>query len=415
MPNRTRTKPDAKTPRQPSPPSNSTLKADGVTRVWPSVEAMLDRDAAAMASETPQDLAERTAQHIAAYREAARPATLHEADAATLDALMLAREAGSTPLLPADLTERRGGVEQVLALLDRDTPEALDAPETGDLAIRTMDAIRSARQRERFSQQIDMLSQAPPTAGVSLRQVLSAAAILLLGVTLLLPMLQQSQNNAMQQACAANLGLAGLAFNSYASDHAGVFPRAASVPGASWWNVGRPDAMTADGKVQSNSAHLYLLVRGGYIQAERLACQGNVHAPRGGQMTVSHLDWSSPLSVSYSYQNQFTPQLLRPEEASPELAVLADKNPLFVPRNGRLVFDRDAKITDASRQHGGDGQNALRIDGSAAWTIVPNFVNARDADDRPDVFWAVGSKSSDHHYTGRELPDGVNRDAFLVP
>ncbi|MEM9753696.1 MAG: hypothetical protein AAF916_09970 [Planctomycetota bacterium] len=423
MPNRTRTKPDAGAPSEgkpaeaiPASPPQTGVDAD-VSRVWPTVQAALDRDAAAMASETPINLAARTAELVASYREAARPATLNEADAATLDAVMLAKQAGSAPLLTAELADRREGVEKVLALLDRDTPAAFEAAGAGpdDLAIRTMDAVRAARQRERFAQQIDMLRDGPPSAGVSFRQIFSAAAILLLGVTLLLPMLQQSRNSAMQAACLSNLGLAGMAFNTYTADHAGVFPRAASVPGASWWNVGRPDAVTPDGKVQSNSAHLFLIVRGGYISADRLVCAGNAYADQSGPPLPHQFDWSSPLAISYSYQNQFTPQVLRADEAAPELAVLADKNPLFVPKGGRLVFDASTKITDASRQHGGDGQNALRIDGAAAWTIAPNFAGSGGQTDRPDVFWAVQGKPADHRYTGRELPDGVNRDAFLVP
>jgi hypothetical protein len=256
---------------------------------------------------------------------------------------------------------------------------------------------------------------------VSLRQVLTAAAILLLGVTLLLPMMERSQNSSMQAACFANLGLAGRAFNAYAADHAGVFPRAASTPGAAWWNVGRPDAVMPDGTVRSNSAHLYRLVRGGYLPADRLACQGNADAPHDGQMTVRQWDWSSPLSISYSYQNQFTPGVLRAEDARPDLAVLADKNPLFVPQRGRLIFDPTVRITQASRQHGGSGQNALRIDGSAAWTIVPNFAGSDPVSSGligervPDLFWSVRDKPADYRYTGHELPEGVHRDAFLVP
>ncbi|MEM8782192.1 MAG: hypothetical protein AAGE65_04975 [Planctomycetota bacterium] len=408
MPNRT---PDPSRSR-PLPAAARGPEDAGLRRVWPSVEALMDRDAAEMAEQTPGDLADRTDQHITAYRSAARPAQLHPADAAAVDAL-LAGQTGGAALLPADLAERRGGVEAVLGLLDRDGAGRDES--AADLTARTMDAVRAARQRERVAQQIDMLREGPPSAGVSLRQVFSAAAILLLGVTLLLPVMQQSRNNAMQAACATNLGVVAQAFGTYASDHAGVFPRAASVAGSSWWNVGQPDAVTPNGEVRSNSAHLYLLVRGGYVSADRLACQGNADAARGGQMTVRQWDWSSPLSVSYSYQNQFTPQVLRADDAMPNLAVLADKNPLFVPRAGRLVFDPRARITDASRQHGGAGQNVLRIDGSAAWTIMPNFAPEREGREKPDIFWAAAQMPTDHRYTGRELPDGVNRDAFLVP
>lgn len=390
---------------------------------WSKIEALLDRDAAvtrAEAQPSADDLTRRTAERLAAYRAAARPAPLCEADGATLDALLVARAAGheaSAAPLPSGLSERRAGVADVLALLDRDGPTAGHVADEApaDLADRTMDAVRAARQRERFAQQIDMLREGPRSAGVSLRQIFSAAAILLLGATLLLPMLERSRANGLQQACLSNLFVAGQAFGQYAADHAGVFPRAASTPGASWWNVGRPDAVMPDGTVRSNSAHLFLLVRGGYVSPDKLACRGNANALRTGRVAAHEFDWSSPLAVSYSYQNQFTPRVLRADDARPSLAVLADKNPLFVPRGDRLVFDETARITDASRQHGGRGQNALRIDGAASWTIAPNFKPGDSGQPEADLFWAVGSKPADHRYTGRELPDGVASDAFLVP
>lgn len=431
MPNRIRTKPasvpavSAKGDVPAQPPAANSGIASGLGRVWPSVRALLEREAAVALGEVPGDLTARTAERILAYRAAARPATLNDADGATLDAMLLAIASGrsdESTLLPTDLAERRGGVANVLALLERDGAEGMNASDVpADLTARTMEAIRADRQRKRFAEQIDMLRQGPPSAGVSLRQIFSAAAILLLGVTLLLPVMERSRTSAMQQACAGNLSLAGQAFNAYAADHGGAFPRAASMPGSSWWNVGGPDAVMPDGTVRSNSAHLYRLVRAGYLPADRLACQGNTDAPRHGQMTVSQWDWSSPLSVSYSYQNQFTPEVLKADNADPGLAVLADKNPLFVPRGNRLAFDPAVRITDASRQHGGAGQNALRIDGSASWTIVPNFAQgqaqaqAQGGGAGPDVFWAVGSMPRDHRYTGRELPDDVARDAFLVP
>ena len=400
-----------------------------------AVLGLLEGDRADEQTENMADLKARTLAKIAALPEGSGVVTgitmLGAEDAEALDAVLTARAAGAGAGLGlAGGGERTAKVTALLGLLDRDQPTATTAPDA-DLAQRTADAVHQARQRERFAQQIDMLSQGPRSAGVSMRQVAAAAAVFLLGVSLLLPMLERTRASSQQAACASNLGLAGMAFNSYAADHGGVLPRGKSQPGSPWWNVGLPNAVLPDGTVLSNSAHLYTLVRSGYITPDKLACRTNAYAPSNGQMTVQNLDWSTPMAVSYSYQNQFTPEALRIEDARPTLAVLADKNPLFVPRNGRIIFDETVAPDAPSRLHGNRGQNVLAIDGHASWTTTPTFGDAGeveggrhpspDAEDASGVsgggdnFWRVAGKRDDYRYRGDELPAGVARDAFLVP
>ncbi len=385
---------------------------------------LLDADAADASSAPAADLARRTLQHVA-QRRATALTSLCSDDAAALETVLAHRAVGhdnlsqSTPTgftgpALAGQRDRCENLASVLALLDRDTASDVDVPE--DLAARTLHAVQQARQRERFAQQIDMLRHGPRTTGVSWKQVFSAAAVLLIGVSLLLPMMSKASHTGQQMACMSNMGLIGSAFNSYAADHAGVLPRGRSMPGSPWWNVGLPNAVTDDGTVFSNSAHLYTLVRAGYLEPGTLACKTNEFAPPDGQMTVSHLDFKTPLAVSYSYQNQFTLEPLRVDDAKPAFVVLADKNPLFIAKAGRIVFDDDTAPTTPSRLHGGRGQNALSIDGHAQWTITPATpAEIGQPDEQPDVFWSVLGKRDDYRYTGEELPAGIASDTFLVP
>ncbi len=382
-----------------------------------AVLSLLERDASSQPA--PAGLVERTLMKVASSRPATLP-VLSSADASLLDAVIEARAKGNawTPVL-ADDRDRLVKLQGVLSLLDRDAAESSSSSSV-ERVNRTIAAVDGSRQRDRFAQQIEMMRLAPPTRGigVSWRQLAGAAAVFLLGVSVLLPTLERTRAEANRAACMSNLAMAGQAFGSYAADYAGMLPRGRSVAGSPWWNVGRPDAVDRDGNVYSNSAHLYRLVRTRYIDADRLACATNASAPHAGQMTVHQLDWSTPMAISYSYQNQFTPEPIRVHDAPPTLAVLADKNPLFVVRDGRVAFDADAPLTSQSVLHGGRGQNVLKIDGSAGWHVSPVMqhasagVGSMKFQSDEDNIWSVFGID---RYQGNETPSQPTHDAFLVP
>ncbi|MEM9881587.1 MAG: hypothetical protein AAF800_01565 [Planctomycetota bacterium] len=321
-------------------------------------------------------------------------------DGEALDVVLAAGgDAGPVPPGSSERVERVRGVLSLLATLP-----ATEAPPDADEALvqRTLDAAAEQRQREQFAAQIEMFAGPRRTIGVSWRQVFTAAAVLLLGVSVLVPAIDHSRQSAHQIACATNLGIAGQQIGQYAMDHRGALPR--GPVGASWLMAGRPEAVDDRGRYQSNSAHLYLLIREGYVAPSRLACASNRRAsvalPGSGQ-----LDWASPPAISYSYQNQHADQPVRVDRARPGLAVLADKSPVFVVKNDRLVFNRLAQRSDPSVLHGGRGQNVLTLDGRVRWTTDPTL-------DDDNIFHLAGHTGA---YTGTETPADASTDSFLVP
>ena len=333
-----------------------------------------------------------------------QPLTLGPPDAAAVDALLEAGGGGTLALTPANPDDpRTRRARQLLAVVGR-SASARDSAIASDDALvqRTMDAVAAQRQREKFAQQVAMYAEPRRTLGVSWRQLASAAAVLVVGVSLLFPALENQRQQSQQIACMGNLGIAGQQMNAYAVDHAGMLPR--GPVGPSWIKAGQPDAIDDAGRFQSNSAHLYLLIREAYVAPERLACASNANAttglPGSGQR-----DWLTPAAISYSYQNQHTPRPILIQRSRPRLAVLADKNPLFVVRNHRLVFDPDADRDAASSLHGNRGQNILTLDGRVRWNTSPTL-------GQDNVWQIAGHRGA---YLGTETPDDARRDSFLVP
>jgi hypothetical protein len=350
------------------------------------------------------DLVAATLAKVAAHDAAAEPVAvtlLSEDDGAALDAVLAA--GGGPGPVPAGLGERAGKVREVLSLLDTLPREAAqDAAADEDLVRRTLAAAAEERQRRRFAEQVEMLAEPRRTLGVGWRQLASAAAVLLIAVSLLMPAIDRQRQHAQQMACATNLGIAGQQMNAYAADFAGMLPR--GPVGNSWLRVGQDDAIDEAGRYQSNSAHLYLLIRAGYVAPARLACASNDAAtaalPGSGQF-----DWASPAAISYSYQNQHGRSPINVYRATPTLALLADKSPLFVAEDGRMVFDADAARDARTLLHRGKAQNILTLDGRVRWSPEPTVGD--------DNIWQIRGHAG--RYTGTETPADTHQDSFLVP
>jgi len=344
--------------------------------------------------------------------------SLSDADARAIDALLAQRAAdatakgsgqGSDPYLSltdhADIDPQRlAKAKQLLGLLDtlEDDPDS-QAP--GDLTERTLERIQQARQSERFAQQVQMLSG--PRSSFGLSEVLSVAAVLLIAVSLAMPMLSRSRSDAQRLACQTNLATAGMGFGRYAQDNQGALPQTLADPTGTWWDVGSVQQGTAP--VRSNSAHLYVLVRGRYVQPQDLSCPSNAHAADPAQLTTEHRDWPNAASVSFSYQNQKGRVVFRIDRA-PHTAVLADRNPLFITTDGQKVrFNTRIRIDAPSHAHGNTGQNVLLATGGVNWTVKPMIALPLQAD--ADNIWTARGVRS---YTGTEEP-ADEQDSFLVP
>ncbi len=329
---------------------------------------------------------------------------LCEADGEALDALFAARATGADRgPTPPGLTERTEKLAALLSLLEHDTVQ--DPP--ADLTARTLETIQRQTQQKRFAEQVQMLSEPRRTLGFDWRQLATAAAVFLIGATLLIPVMSRQQADSRRVAGMGNLRKAGEAMSAYAAANLGQMPRGDIRPGTPWFKVGQTPSDN-NKYIPSNSAHLYRLVTKGFIDdVNILACPENEHALRHNP-GEGYVDWTGPEAVSFSYQNQFTPQLLRLED-NPTMAVLADRNPLFEVHDGQIVFNPDTSFLAPSRAHRGLGQNVLSADGTVRWQTIPTIPGSNGL--TSDNFWAA---SGIDYYTGTETQTDVS-DSFLVP
>lgn len=327
---------------------------------------------------------------------------LSRSDAALWDALFEGRNRAQAES-SSDVTMQAERLRRLMSLLDACPVENPSA----DLVQRTLSRIQQQEDRRRFAMQVDAL--VTPDPAFRWRELSAVAAVLMIGFAVMWPVLSQARQDARRIACQQNLGVAGQGLSRYAADHAGMMPRYAgssSASSASWAGVGyQGHASDLNAPVvQSNPAHLYILVRKGYVSPSDLACPDNACAPQ--RMTAGMRDWPNAAAVSYSYQNQLTPKALR-LDTHPQMVVLADKNPLFSASlsDPRLVVYRpDLLPSSATVFHQQSGQNMLSGNGQVRWSNRPVTLNG------DNIWTAVGVE----HYTGTESPTH-EADSFLVP
>lgn len=333
----------------------------------------------------------------------ARLLTLPDDQARVLDALLESRVRG--PQLRGASAEFKGvePADQAAAQRLRDVLALLDQCPVGDvpadLVERTMARVRQADASRRMTLAVEPRQIG---RGFPAREVMAVAAMLLVAVSMLWPVFSRVREQANRVSDRSNLAMAGRAISYYAQDNADQLPRRLAQPGDTWWNVGKPAAMNEP--VESNSAHLMLAARENYINLDALQSPAVDRTPR--RLTPDGLDWAAPEYVPYSYQNQFSVHGTRLNTAR-HMPVMANKNPLFVPREGGQMgmrFNQNMPLNSNSMAHHGTGQHVLFTDGSVNWMTTPILENG------DNIYTADGID----RYEGNELPKSED-DAFLVP
>ncbi len=331
--------------------------------------------------------------------------TLTPADAAALDALVESRALGprladDRPLPQVD-PQATNRVAAAMRLIDAAPVEAPSA----DLVKKTMHRVIAARSID-----LDIVrmqaTRRGPAFPVRLSEMITVAAMVLIGIGLAIPVLNRTREEAMRVACESNLGTAGKAFYQYARNNVGAMPHGLIEPNSLWFYTGQNTSV--DEPVRSNSANLYRIARGRYVDPTTLACPSYEHAAQN--MTPDMLDWANSKSVSYSYHNQFGERTVRLIRA-PRMAILADRNPMFAIQNGgnpRLLYLKGKPGVSPSVNHTAYGQNVLYADGSVWWATHPIMGNGTHKGD--NIWLADGVED----YDGDETPSRDD-DAFLVP
>ncbi|MFI4916733.1 MAG: hypothetical protein ACIAS6_09550 [Phycisphaerales bacterium JB060] len=316
---------------------------------------------------------------------------LNPMDAEALDAWMLA--GGAVDRVPAPLRERAERLHGMATLVSEGAGPEVSA----DLVDRLMTRVAQTPTNNSADAQ-------PEIAGrIRLADLMSIAAVLVVGVSVIWPMLSSMRDAHYRTVSSARMAATGSGLAAYAGSY-GALPRAsASLAGNPWWEVGGNPA-------HSNSANLFTLARDGFVELAQLASPTNPQAPTSvtGENAT---DWGSLDEVSYSYLNMFGRGGLDGGASllTPRSAVLADRSPIVPPSKRGEAVRADVNSTN----FGGRGQHVLFGDGSVRWLTSPVLENG-------DNIWLPGTIERDlardgrATLRGRETADGVE-DAFLVP
>ena len=238
----------------------------------------------------------------------------------------------------------------------------------------------------------------------------AVAAGIFIIASIFVPVTRQMRAQAYKTACQANLSKIALGITQYADEHNGYLPAVATKAGNPWWKVGS----TAQ-ENQSNTRHLWLLVKQGYVQPNVFVCPGY---SKGKIITLTPAqiaglsDFPDRRYITYSFKLICEPnKAVRPQSPVP---IMADANPIFETRlqnpddQTSMQFNpiklSEKLLTINSINHRGQGQNVMSSDGMA------KFFTERLFDQNDDIFTVKDLDT----YRGTEMPNSET-DVFLVP
>jgi hypothetical protein len=170
---------------------------------------------------------------------------------------------------------------------------------------------------------------------------ITVAAVILIGVSVLWPVLNSVKQRSLDLACANNMKYLGYAFGQYANDNNHHMPLAMAGAAVAW-------------DTRKNTLNLGPLIEGGYCKHNDLTCPGHRH--------------NDPLEAgpSYSYR-LFRAGAPIGWGTTRVTVVLGDLNPIVgAARRGAYL-----PPLSGSLNHAGRGQNVLVSDGATMWLEQP--------------------------------------------
>lgn len=251
-----------------------------------------------------------------------------------------------------------------------------------------------------------------PTFWRSFAETVSIAAAIVIVSGLFVPVTRQMRAQAWQTACQANLNNISRGIAQYAGDSQGFLPSVPTKAGNPWWKVGSKEPQN-----QSNTRHVWILVKGNYVAPKIFICPGSCTGSRNTPVlnpdTIQSMsDFPDRRCITYSFQLiSDTNKALLPSSPTP---LMSDVNPIFescimLPKDvAKAGFDPvklNEKLLKAnSSSHRGRGQNIMFSDGTV------KFTSQRVVDQNDDIFTLRGKDT----YQGTEAPTQA-KDVFLVP
>ena len=232
--------------------------------------------------------------------------------------------------------------------------------------------------------------------------------------SIFVPVTRQMRAQASKTACQANLSRVSRGIVQYGNEHNDFLPAVTTKAGSPWWKVG-----STGPENQSNTRHLWLLVKQDYLQPKDFVCPGqsrkNSLNPNLSEAQIAQLsDFPGRQYITYSFKLICDPnKAVRSRTRTP---LMADINPLFescfkIKSPDSLAKSEFEPVTLSKRllranssSHRGKGQNILYSDGTVEFTSQRIF----GQDD--DIFTVKDQQV----YRGIETPS-CETDVFLVP
>jgi prepilin-type processing-associated H-X9-DG protein len=240
----------------------------------------------------------------------------------------------------------------------------------------------------------------------NLIEMAAVAAVILFVAGIWVPTSNFARQRYRQLQCRMQLSQIAQGIDRYKADYNSKLPAVATITGTPWWKVGY------QGKENhSNTRHMWLLVKGGYVEPDNFVCPGR----RQGQVikldplqVKNYNDFPGRKYVTYSFRIMCPKS--KSEDVSGRKVLMADLNPLFegLPRNYskplKLRLNKSL-LNLNSINHNSRGQNVLFCDGSVT------FVKKRRVGISEDDIFTLQDTDI---YEGIEVPTRET-DAFLAP
>jgi len=240
-------------------------------------------------------------------------------------------------------------------------------------------------------------------------KMIATAAVVLIVLGMWFAPLDYARQKYWQHRCQTQLAKIFTGLDNYFSDHDGQMPAVATTAGAPWWKVGYQGSEN-----HSTTRNMYLLVKGGYLNAADFVCPGrrrNVANQLDPPRAKNYNDFPARNYVTYSFRIKCN-KSTRPHLAGRKV-LIADLNPLFeklpddYSKPFRLRLDGDL-LTLNSINHNRHGQNVLFCDGSV------KFIKKRHTDISNDDIFTLQEMSEGCEVRGCEVPS-CETDTFLAP
>jgi len=240
----------------------------------------------------------------------------------------------------------------------------------------------------------------------NLGKIAAAAAVFMLIVGVLVPTLGVARQRYRRQRCQMQMGSIFQGLSNYISDHDGQSPAVATTAGAPWWKVGDQGREN-----HSNTRHIYLLPKGGYVELSTFVCPG-YKGDKPLQLDDSQIkrlkDFPSRRYVTYSFRIRC--HIIGSGRLMCRKVLMADWNPLFeqLPEDfsrGLLLQLNRKLLTLNSINHNRRGQNVMFGDGHVKFLKTRFIGIAKD-----DIFTLQDTDV----YQGCEVPS-CEADSFLAP